>query len=325
MRAWNNAVCASSLSSASTASTTPRMESSVSRRAAFSFVSLSARSATSCACASAASFRRISVCFPSRLTARLMVQLPRESFSWQRPRALISSASKPEGSRKRRSRLRPLTLRASHDQLVSPCTPSARAKPVMLFRVMAVLEPYQREACSAALIAESGSVSDRKLCLALRIADWSRHRLTLSSGCGGRCLGGRCRALRCASESLRIGKGSRHISRDAGTGGRIGLGGGQSRSRRSRGVLGRRYGSGRFSLTGRRRCGRFGGSLLRFLGPDLTLDLSPLHDILIVLLERGREDMTACSVGNEIKVFRLGRFQHRLDRCAPGTGDRRRR
>ena len=39
MSAWNSAACASSLSSASTASTTPRMASSVSRRAAFSLVS----------------------------------------------------------------------------------------------------------------------------------------------------------------------------------------------------------------------------------------------------------------------------------------------
>ncbi len=116
----------------------------------------------------------------------------------------------------------------------------------------------------------------------------------LAPAAGGDVSRGRRRALRCAGESLRIGKGSRHVSGDAGTGGRTGLGRGQSGSRRSGGVLGRRHGSGRFSLTGRRRSRRLGGSLLRFLGPDLTLDLTPLHDILIVLFERGREDMTAC-------------------------------
>ncbi len=78
-----------------------------------------------------------------------------------------------------------------------------------------------------------------------------------------------------------------------------------------------------FSPGGLCRC--LGGSLLRFLGPDLALDLSPLHDILIVLFERGREDMAAAAVGDEIEVFRLGRLQHRLDRRASRTGDRRRR
>ena len=112
--------------------------------ACFSPVKSLARSATASAWRSAVSFSLISARPVSRLTQRLMVQLPRASFSWARPRALISSASKPVGRRKRRSSVRPLTLRASQFQLVSPCIPSPRAKPVMLFSVTDLKPPSSR-------------------------------------------------------------------------------------------------------------------------------------------------------------------------------------
>ena len=51
----------------------------------------------------------------------------------------------------------------------------------------------------------------------------------------------------------------------------------------------------------------------RLHGANFALDLPPLEDILIVLFERGREDVAARPVGDEIEVFGLGRPQHRLD------------
>ena len=66
-----------------------------------------------------------------RLMVRLAVTLPRFSALPARSRHPVSRLSQPFGSRKRSSRVRPLTLRSSHAQAMPSMLPSVRANPVM--------------------------------------------------------------------------------------------------------------------------------------------------------------------------------------------------
>ena len=116
----------------SPASKTPLMEriAAVSSRAPP--VSSVTRAAALMTSASTLSLRR-TVPEPTwRSVVSVRVTLPRVTRLDKISRAAASTASKPGGTRKRTSRPRPLTLRASHTQFRPSVEPSPRANPVIL-------------------------------------------------------------------------------------------------------------------------------------------------------------------------------------------------
>src|SRR6185312_3450308 len=82
----------------------------------------------------------------------------------------------------------------------------------------------------------------------------------------------------------------------------------------------------RGGLRGSRR-GRdgVGGSRLRFVLGALLLDLAPVGDRRVVLLQRIGEHVSAGAVGDEVEVVGGSRIKRRLDRRPPRVADRRRR
>src|SRR5262245_61863634 len=111
---------------------TPRTRNNPSAVGAAAPVPLRTSSTRPASSASSARLMRNGLACCSLVTVRVNETLPRFSRLPTALRAGFSRRSKPCGTRQRISRLRPLTLRASHTQRRRSSDPCARAYPVML-------------------------------------------------------------------------------------------------------------------------------------------------------------------------------------------------